>query len=143
VTSEAVMDKRGGRGEYRSLLSLYIAARGFCGYGGPSKAWTNGDGSLVGMVARMSLVPEHGDDSGGSMMTISSSRSDEPDWWGLSDDDVFNAASVAAGEVDALDDELPVPLVFRREGDSYKLVSDIVDKLEEKLGDPASVVRPK
>jgi hypothetical protein len=142
ATSEAVVDRRGGRDGYRLLLSLYIAARGFCGYGGPSMTWTNEDGTLVGMVARMSLAPEHRD-SGGTMMIMSTSSSDEPNWWGLTDDDVYAQANAAAGEFDALDDELPVPLVFRREGDGYKLVSDIVDRFEEKLGDPASIVKPK
>jgi hypothetical protein len=89
-------------------------------------------------------VPEDADCSH-IMFTSSSSsgNSGEPPWWGLSDGEVEARAREWVADFDARDNELPFTLVFRRENGDLKLASDIIEQFEERLGSPATIVKPK
>jgi len=148
LTSERVLSSRGGRDQYRSLLSLYMATASFCGSSSGSGIWTNEDGSLVATVSTMTLAAENGDDGdeNQSLVTLSWSKDpgvEEPIWWGLGEDELKARVETWLAESNGNKNELPLALFFASEGGSLKVVNDIIDTFQTRLGSPASVVQPR
>lgn len=117
-------------------------------YSSASGAWTNRDGSLVATVATIRIASEHGNEGdahqGISILSwTKDSGVEEPPWWGLGEDEIKARVETWLAEFDGYENEPPLALVFSKEADDLKLVNDVIDAFQKRMGDPASIVQPR